>query len=191
MIQYHYDNTKGRKVLPVISNNMKSKQKRLALSGVRSTKSKGFTLIELLVVIAIIGLLAGIVLVSLGGARESAQDARRQTDVRNIGTALELCYADSSCGNGANAYVYSDTMPAAIGSHMANVPTDPVGGTAYGWAGNGATTGDDDQNYCVCATLSGADGAAGGTDDLFCASPDGVATTDDPAENTLALCAGL
>lgn len=57
-------------------------------------KNKGFTLIELLVVIAIIGTLSGIVLVSLGTAREKARNAARMSDVRQISTAMELRYND-------------------------------------------------------------------------------------------------
>jgi len=105
-------------------------------------KQRGFTLIELLVVIAIIGILASIVLVSLGGARTKARDARRQSDIRQIQLAMEMYY------DSGQAYYTLATMPTAIGTYMATVPLDPQG-DGYGWFDN---TGDA-QSYCVYATL--------------------------------------
>lgn len=56
----------------------------------KKNRAKGFTLIELLVVISIIGILASVVLASLNGARTSAQDTRRKSELNQIRTALEL-----------------------------------------------------------------------------------------------------
>ncbi|MDO8655196.1 MAG: type II secretion system protein [bacterium] len=113
-------------------------------------RNRGFTLIELLVVIAIIGILAGIVLVSLGGARSSARDARRLSDMRAIGTAMELFYNDST------AYLMSALAPTVIGTGLAIVPKDSQTAAAYGWVDN---TGDD-QDFCSYATLEKAPAVA-------------------------------
>ena len=54
------------------------------------TNSSGFTILELLVAIAIIGLLAAVVLVSVGSARENSRDARRMADLKQLQLAVEL-----------------------------------------------------------------------------------------------------
>ena len=56
---------------------------------------KSFTLIELLVVIAIIGILAGILIVSMSNATNSANDAKRKADLNQIVKSLLIYNASN------------------------------------------------------------------------------------------------
>jgi prepilin-type N-terminal cleavage/methylation domain-containing protein len=57
---------------------------------------KGFTLIELLMVIVIIGLLASIAIPKFANTREKAVLASMKSDLRNLVTAEEAFYSDST-----------------------------------------------------------------------------------------------
>lgn len=143
---------------------------------------KGFTLIELLIVIAIIGILASALLVSLGGARQSARDSRRLADVRQVQAALEVYFnacghypGVTTCGavgnsNGAwntgAAGQLDDTLTGA-GIGISQIPYDPTGGGTgnvqdYLYQVN---AGNNRQGYVVRARLetnNAALGASGG-----------------------------
>ena len=134
---------------------------------IKTGSKKGFTLIELLVVISVIGLLASIVLVSMGSVRKKARDARRQADIRQIGTAMEFYYSDNSdkyllTTAGANTV----TAIGPSGTYLPVVPKDPtdVSPQQYTWAANSANQ----QLYCVYVKLENV------ADTYFCSSERGT-----------------
>lgn len=116
---------------------------------------RGFTLIELLIVIAIIGILASALLVSLGGARQAARDARRIADMRTIQTALEVYFNSTGCYPGdvvGVAACSTGVDPAGwtgLGTSLnTKIPNDPVRDSTY-FYGVDVTN----QSYAIGATL--------------------------------------
>ncbi len=125
-------------------------------------KKRGFTLVELLVVIAIIGLLASIVFISLGGARKRARDARRQSDMRQVATAMEMYYSDQTIP------AYPTAAASLQPNYLPIVPTDPLSGSAYTFVSNAGSV----QSYCMYGTLE-----APSATTYVCASQKGVGTS--------------
>lgn len=107
---------------------------------------KWFTLVELLVVITIIGLLASIVTISVQQGRVGAREAKRKADIKQVQTALELCYPDPACGAGNDQYPVFTSDPGSIGNYMVQTPQDPSADQSYTW-NSGA------RSYCVTAQL--------------------------------------
>lgn len=121
---------------------------------------RAFTLIELLVVIAIIGILSGLIVVSMNGSINSANDAKRKANIDAIRKAL-ITYGTLN----GNVYPTESSgcliapvgitnrctnVASALSELLPNLPADPVSGYYTYYSLNGS-------DFTLTATLSSKD----------------------------------
>ena len=126
--------------------------------------NRGFTLIELLVVISIIGILIGLSIFALQGARTSSRDARRKADLELIRSGIELYHSDcdkypvtsapvspttalNTSGTGTLIGDGSTTSCSTSNEYISQIPVDPLSPNSdYLYSSDGTT-------YELCASL--------------------------------------
>jgi len=129
---------------------------------------KGFTLIELLITISIIALLSVIGLVIYQSFLKSTRDAKRQSDLKLIQSALEEYHADqtyyplASNADGCSAGQFKVGCPLTnptntntkTKTYMSQIPNDPTtsSSTPYRYEPSGCDS-NGCKSYCLSANL--------------------------------------
>ena len=84
---------------------------------------KGFTLIELLIVVVIIGILAAIAIPKFANTKSKAYVTAMKSDLRNLVTAEEAFFSDSTYYTHASTLVSKNTYKNSSGVGVPNVTT--------------------------------------------------------------------
>lgn len=138
----------------------------------------GFTLVELLISLSIVAVVFGVVLTSTAQVQRNARNSERQTDLRNIQSALQLYFADQNffpdnsfnlSSDFDNSLTSSDGNPnpgASAKIYLRQIPKDPLNTSSYCYqaqdlAGGGSCDNSDAetsrrcQQHTLFATLEG------------------------------------
>lgn len=135
-------------------------------------QDNGFTLIEILVAIAIIGVVFGVIINSVEIIRRNARDTRRQSDLRNIQSALQQYYADRQSYPPLNSLPspFNDCSGVVIEgggacapkhTYLLSVPKDPSTNQPYSYRpmvsvqNQSATCNQNCHYYILCAKMEG------------------------------------
>lgn len=114
-------------------------------------KAKGFTLIELMIVIAIIAILAAILVPNFIRARAQGQATACKSNLKNIGTALEMYSTDSS-GR------FPTSLNSLSPNYLKTIPSCPSTGSIT-YTGSGFTSASVPDAYTVMCAATAHTGA--------------------------------
>jgi prepilin-type N-terminal cleavage/methylation domain-containing protein len=112
------------------------------MHGLISRKRKGFTLIELMIVIAIIAILAAILVPNFIRARAQGQLTACKSNLKNIGTAMEMYSTD-------NSGRYPSAMGSLTPNYLKVIPTCPSRGSDT-YTGSFTSTSNPDSYTIYC-----------------------------------------
>lgn len=110
--------------------------------------SRGFTLIELMIVITIIAILSTIGIIYYGNFLKNSRDAKRQSDLKFIQSALEDYHADNL--SYPSQVTPGSPLTSGTKTYMTKVPNDPKASPYPDYSYVPSPT-----SYCLYAALEG------------------------------------
>lgn len=117
----------------------------------------GFTLIELLVTITIIGILATIGLITYSAFLKAGRDTQRQSDLRQIQSALEEYHADQKYYPVQSEVTFGSSLSFGSKTYLTKLPNDPIKNPDYSYipSPSGCTNSGSSQciSYCLFAHM--------------------------------------